>query len=117
KFEVNIDPVYDSIINWVIRSPKTTETRHLVTAFMPISGDGSVTKIFTGPKDYFLLNELSSSLKGADGREVSIVNLINFSNYWWLRWLTKPLSIPILYALNFFNGITLNYGAAIIVFT
>ena len=126
KYDVDIEPVYDSIFNWVIRSPKKTETRHLVTAFMPIAGDGSVTKIFTGPKDYFLLSELSGdylfsgpngNLKAADGRTVSIVNLINFSNYWWLRWLTKPLSIPILYALNFFNGLTRNYGVAIIVFT
>ena len=117
KYDVNIEPVYDSIINWVIRSPKKTETRHLVTAFMPIPGDGSVTKIYTGPKDYFLLNELSGSVKGADGRAVSIIDLINFSNYWWLRWLTKPLSIPIVYALNFFNGLTHNYGVAIIVFT
>ncbi|PYS89693.1 MAG: hypothetical protein DMF62_06760, partial [Acidobacteria bacterium] len=70
-----------------------------------------------GTKDYFLLNELSATLKAEDGRAVSLVNLINFSNYWWLRWLTKPLSIPIIYALRFFNGITLNYGVAIIVFT
>jgi len=117
RYDVNITPVYDSIINWVIRSPKTTETRHLVTAFMPIPGDGSVTKIFTGPKDYFLLNQLSNEIKAADGRSVSIIDLINFSNYWQLRWLTKPLSIPILYALNFFNGLTHNYGVAIIVFT
>lgn len=117
KYDVNIEPVYDSIFNWVLRSPKTTETRHLVTAFMPVAGDGSVTKVFTGPKDYFLLNELSSSVKAADGRAVSIVDLINFSNYWWLRWLTRPLSIPILYALNFFNSLTQNYGVAIIVFT
>ena len=117
KYDVNIEPVYDSIINWVIRSPKSTETRHLVTAMMPVATDGSVTKLFTGPKDYFLLDDLSANLKAADGRAVSIVNLINFSNYWWLRWLTKPLSIPILYALHFFNTITQNYGLAIIVFT
>lgn len=117
KYDVQIEPVYDSIINWVIRSPKTTETRHLVTAFMPIPADGSVTKLFTGPKDYFLLNDLSGSLTAADGRPVSIVNLINFSNYWWLRWVTKPLSIPILYALHYFNQITQNYGLAIIIFT
>lgn len=117
KYDVDISPVYDTIWKWVIRSPKTTETRHLVTAFMPVSTDGAVTKLFTGPKDYFLLDELSTSIKTADGREVSIVNLINFSNYWWLRWLTKPLSIPIIHALHFFNGITFNYGLAIIVFT
>ena len=117
KYDVQIEPYYRTIFQWIIRSPETHETRHLVTAFMPIPADGSVTKLFTGPKDYFLLDELSTSLKGADGRSVSIVNLINFSNYWWLRWLTKPLSIPILYALHFFNGITQNYGVAIIIFT
>ena len=126
KYDVPIEPVYENIFRWVIRSPKTTETRHLVTAFMPVATDGSVTKIYTGTKDYFLLSALSGdylfsgpdgSLKAADGRAVSLVDLINFSNYWWLRWLTKPLSIPILHALNFFNGITANYGVAIIVFT
>jgi len=126
KYDVNIEPVYDSIFNWVLRSPKTTETRHLVTAHMPIAGDGSVTKIFTGPKDYFLLSDLSGDqlfsepngkLAAADGRAVSLVDFINFSNYWPIRWFVKPLSIPILYALNFFNSITQNYGVAIIVFT
>lgn len=117
KYDVPIEPVYENIFRWAIRSPKTTETRHLVTAYMPIPADGSVTQIYTGSKDYFLLNQLSESLKAGDGRPVSLVNLINFSNYWWLRWLTQPLSIPILYALDFFNGITANYGVAIIVFT
>lgn len=117
RYEVPIEPVYESIFSWAIRSSKTTETRHLVTAFMPIPADGSTTKIYTGTKDYFLLNSLSERLSANIGREVSVVNLINFSNYWWLRWLTKPLSIPILYALDFFNRITLNYGLAIIIFT
>ena len=117
KYDVPIQPVYDSIINWVIRSPKTTETRHLVTALMPVATDGSITKIFTGPKDYFLLNELSEGLKAADGRAVSIVDVINFSNYRPIRFLVRPLSVPILHALHFFNGITKNYGLAIIVFT
>lgn len=117
KYDVKIEPVYHSIFSWITRSPTTTETRHLVTAFMPIAGDGSVTKVFTGPKDYFLLSELGDAIKPADGRTVSIVNLINFSNYWWLRWLTKPLSIPILYALHYVNVVTHSYGLAIIVFT
>ena len=117
KYDVPIEPVFESIFQWVIRNPKKIETRHLVTAFMPIAADGSTTKIYTGTKDYFLLSELSDSLKAADGRSVSLVNVINFSNYWWLRWLTKPLSIPIVYALHFFNQITHNYGVAIIIFT
>ncbi len=117
KYDVPIQPVYENIFRWVIRSPKTTETRHLVTAYMPVATDGSVTRIYTGTKDYFLLNSLSETISKDVGREVSIVNLINFSNYWWLRWLTKPLSIPILYALHYINGITANYGWAIIIFT
>ena len=117
KYDVPIEPVYDSIVNWIIRSPKTTETRHLVTAFMPIASDGSVTKVFTGPKDYFLLSELSDNLKAADGREVSVVDLINFSNYRPIRFFVKPLSVPILWSLRSLSGITQNYGLAIIVFT
>ena len=117
KYEVSTEPYFDSIFQWILRNSKTTETRHLVTVYLPIMADGSVTKIYTGTKDYFLLSSLNESISKDVGRTVEITNLINFSNYWWLRWLTKPLSIPILYALNFFNGLTHNYGVAIIVFT
>ncbi len=117
KYEVDTQPFYYSIFSWVIRSPTTKETRHLVTAYVPINADGSTTRVFTGTKDYFLVSSLDEPLSKAAGRPLDFVNVINFSNYWWLRWLTKPLSIPILYALNFFNGLTHNYGVAIIVFT
>ena len=117
RYDVQIEPVYESIFSWVTRSAKTSETRHLVSTYLPVSTDGAPMKLYTGTNDYFLLNELSTSLTQEVGRPIAIVDLINFSNYWWLRWLTKPLSIPILYALNFFNGILHNYGVAIIVFT
>jgi YidC/Oxa1 family membrane protein insertase len=117
KYDVEIQPIYENIFRWVIRSPKTTETRHLVTAYVPVATDGSVTKIYTGTKDYFNLSQLSDSVTQSVGRPIELVDLINFSNYWWLRWLTKPVSIPILYALNFFNAILHNYGVAIIIFT
>lgn len=117
KYDVQTKPYYDSIFKWVTRSEKTSETRHLVTASLPISADGSVTKIYTGTKDYFLLKSLNEPMSASVGRPIVLVDLINFSNYWWLRWLTKPLSIPILYALNFFNGLLHSYGLAIIVFT
>lgn len=117
-YDVDIKPVYETIFQWAIRSPKMVETRHLVSAYLPVATDGSSpTKIYTGTKDYFLLNSLDDQITASVGREISLVNLINFSNYWWLRWLTKPLSIPILYALNFLNAVTHNYGVAIIVFT
>lgn len=117
KYDVDTQPFYDSIFNWVIRSPKTKETRHLVTSYVPINADGSVTKVFTGTKDYFLLSSIDEPLGKAVGRNLDFVNLINFSNYSIIRWIVKPLSIPILYALKFFNTLTNNYGVAIIVFT
>ncbi|MEP6704989.1 MAG: membrane protein insertase YidC, partial [Acidobacteriota bacterium] len=117
KYDIAIEPYFRTIFQWITRSPETKETRHLVTAYMPVATDGSVTKIYTGTKDYFLLNGLSASLTDQVGREVSIVNLINFSNYSWIRPITSRLAVPILYALHFFNGITANYGVAIILFT
>jgi YidC/Oxa1 family membrane protein insertase len=117
KYDVATEPFYENIFRWAIRSPKTSETRHLVSAYLPIPSDGSVTKVYTGTKDYFQLRSMNDSMSADVGRPIVLVDLINFSNYWWLRWLTKPLSIPILYALNFFNALTHNYGVAIIVFT
>jgi YidC/Oxa1 family membrane protein insertase len=117
KYEVPVQPVYRTIFQWVIRSPETKETRHLVTAYMPVATDGSVTKIYTGTKDYFLLNSLSESLSKDVGRDVSIVNLINFSNYSWIRPITSRLAVPILYALHYINAAVHNYGVAIILFT
>lgn len=117
KYDVQTEPFFDSIFKWAIRSAKTSETRHLVTAYLPITADGSVTKIFTGTKDYFLLEPLNQTLTANVGRPIEITNLINFSNYSWIRPLTSRLSIPILYALHYFNEILHNYGIAIIVFT
>ena len=117
KYEVQTEPFYDGIFSWALRNAKTSEMRHLVTAYVPINADGSTTKVFTGAKDYFLLSNLNETLSKAVGRPIDIEDLINFSNYKPIRWLTKPLSVPILYALNFFNNFTHNYGVAIIVFT
>lgn len=117
KYEVETQPYYKSIFSWVLRSPETKETRHLVTALVPIMADGSLTKIYTGTKDYNTLNALSAELNKETGRELNFVNLINFSNYWFLRWFIKPISIPILHALHYLNTVFNNYGVAIIVFT
>ena len=117
KYDVQTEPFFNSIFQWITRSPTTQETRHLVTVYLPITADGSVTKVFTGTKDYFLLNSLSGDLSKSAGRSLDLTNLINFSSYWWLRWMTKPVAILILYSLNFFNALTHNYGVAIIVFT
>jgi len=118
KYEFPMEPYHDGIISWVTGNVKTSETRHLITALLPIPADGSVTKIYTGPKDYFALaNIYSEQLTASTGRTISLVDLINFSNYRPIRFFTKPIGIMILHALSFFYGLTQNYGIAIIVFT
>ncbi len=62
KYEVQTKPFFESIFQWVLRNPKTSEARHLVTVYLPIQADGSVTKVFTGTKDYFLLSGLNEKL-------------------------------------------------------
>ena len=118
KYDHPTAPYHDGIIAWVTGRVSNSELRHLITAYVPITADGSVTKVFTGPKDYFALaNTYSPQLSQATGRSIDLVDLINFSNYRFLRFFTKPIGILILHALSFFNGLTHNYGIAIIVFT
>ena len=118
RYEFPTEPYHDGIISWITGSKKTSETRHLITASLPIAADGSVTRVFTGPKDYFALaGTYSEELSKTVGRSVSLVDLINFSNYRPIRFFTKPIGILILHALSFFNGLTQNYGIAIIIFT
>ena len=114
KYEVETAPFYDGIISWVTRRETVKETRHLITAAVPILADGSTTKIYTGTKDYFTLADYNKTLTNSVGRPIDIEDLIN---YGWFRFLTKPLAVPILYSLNFLYNVTSNYGVAIIIFT
>ena len=117
KYDVPIKPVKDGIVSWVLRRDTTTETRHLITALVPINADGSTTKIYTGTKDYFALANYNETLTQAVGRPIDVIDIVNFSNYRPIRPITKFLSIPILYSLNFINSFVHNYGVAIIIFT
>ena len=117
KYEVPVTPFYDGIINTVTRSQTTKETRHLLTAYLPIPADGSSTKIYTGTKDYFVLNHYNETLTNAVGRKIDIEDFINFSNYSFIRFFVKPISIVLLYCLNAINVFVHNYGIAIIIFT
>lgn len=117
KYDVQIEPYFYSIISWIIRSSTTQETRHLVTAYLPVTADGSVTKIYTGTKDYFALKDYNEVLNKEVNRPIDIVHFINFSNYFFLRPITTYLSIPILYALHYINAAVHSYGLAIIIFT
>ncbi len=117
KYEVETKPFYYSIFSWIMRTATTKETRHLLTAYVPIVADGSTTKIYTGTKDYFVLNEYNQSLTASVGRPIDLEDFINFSNWSAFRWTFKHLAIPILYALTFLNTLFGSYGLAIIIFT
>jgi YidC/Oxa1 family membrane protein insertase len=117
KYEVQTEPYYDGIISWITRSQKTNVTRHLLTAYVPINSDGSTNKIYTGTKDYFVLNHYNKVITDSIGRTIDIEDFVNFSNWTWFRPIFKSLTVPILYALSFINSFTQNYGIAIIIFT
>ena len=117
KYEVETKPFYNGIIDWITRQETTRETRHLITAHVPINADGSTNRIYTGTKDYFTLSEYNNILTQSVGRPIDIENFVNFSNYSWFRAITKPVTIPILHALTFLNTFTHNYGVSIILFT
>ena len=90
------------------------EKRYLITAWVPVPADGSRSVIYAGPKDHFLLKKASSDLTGSLGRGVDLEGLID---YGWFRWLSKPLAVPILLAINWLMELTSSYGVAIILFT
>lgn len=117
KYEIATEPFFDGIFGWITRREKTSEIRHLLTAYVPINADGSTTKIYTGTKDYFVLNQYNESLTKSVGRPIDIEDFINFSNWTYLRPILKKLAVPILYALTFLNTFTNSYGLAIIIFT
>ena len=117
KYEVPVEPFFDGIIAWVTRAQTVKETRHLLSAYIPIAADGSTTTVYTGSKDYFTLNDYDGKIKPADGRAINLVDVINFSSYSFLRPIFKPLSIGILYCLNFINNFANNYGLSIVLFT
>jgi YidC/Oxa1 family membrane protein insertase len=114
KFEEEVTPFYDGIIAFVSRKQSTKTTKHLMTAYVPITADGTTNKLYTGTKDYFVLNRYNKQLSQTLGREVDIEDIIN---YGWFHYLTKPISVPILYCLRLFYGFTHNYGVSIILFT
>jgi YidC/Oxa1 family membrane protein insertase len=107
-----VEPYYDGIISFVTQNKKTKVDRHLVTAHVPFTADGSVTQIYTGSKDYFTLRDYDKKLvdKNLDG-------FINYSNYSLIRFFVQPMAQGLLYVLTKIYGIAGNFGVAIIVFT
>jgi YidC/Oxa1 family membrane protein insertase len=117
KITKEVEPFYNGLFAWITRSQTTKVDQHLVTAHVPIIADGSTTKIYTGSKDYFTLRDYEKRIDDEVGRTTNIGDLINYSWYWWLRWVQKPVAKFLLVCLNAIYGLVGNYGIAIIVFT
>ena len=91
------------------------EERYLITGLLDVPADGSVTHLYVGPKDHYLLTDASKSVTQAVGRTVDLESAINYG--WWFGWITRYLAVPILRAIKLLNQWTGSYGVAIIIFT
>ncbi len=90
------------------------EKRYLINAWVPIPADGSLTEVYAGPKDHYLLTEASQNIGQIVGRSIDLEGLID---YGWFRWLSRPLAVPILRSIKWLSQLTGSYGVAIILFT
>jgi YidC/Oxa1 family membrane protein insertase len=117
KITNDVEPHFTGLWSWITRNPTTKVDRHLVTAYVPILADGTATKIYTGSKDYFTLRDYESKINDEVGRPTNIGDLINYSNWWQLRWIQRPVAKFLLICLNGIYNVVGNFGVAIIIFT
>lgn len=90
------------------------ELRYLITAHVPIPTDGSLIRLYTGPKDHYLLDDASANVSQAVKRPVDLEGTID---YGFLGSISRPLAVPILWSIKHLHRITGSYGVAIIIFT
>jgi YidC/Oxa1 family membrane protein insertase len=90
------------------------EERFLLTAYVNVPADGSLTRLYVGPKDHDLLDQASVEIGKTLNREIDLGELIN---YGWLGSFTRPLAAPILWSIKHLHRMTGSYGLAIIIFT
>lgn len=90
------------------------EPRYLISGLVPILTDNSTTHLFVGPKDHYLLNAASQQIQQAGGPTVDLEESID---YGFLRSISRPLAVPILWSIKKLYQITGSYGLAIILFT
>jgi YidC/Oxa1 family membrane protein insertase len=90
------------------------EERFLLTTYVNVPADGSLTRLYVGPKDHDLLDQASVEIGKTINREIDLGELIN---YGWLGSFTRPLAAPILWSIKHLHRMTGSYGLAIIIFT
>ena len=90
------------------------ESRYLITAYVPVSTEGSPTILYVGPKDHYMLEDANSFVGQAVGRAVDLEGMID---YGFMSWMSRPLAVPILWCIKYLYKLTNSYGIAIILFT
>lgn len=90
------------------------EDRFLTTGYVPIPSDGTLISVYTGPKDHYLLTSASQELSSSLGRNVDLEGLIDYGLF---STISRPIAVPILWAIKRLNALTGSYGVAIILFT
>lgn len=90
------------------------EKRFLITGFVPIPTDGTKTVIFAGPKDHYLLSDVSAQISAVVSRPIDLEGLID---YGFGGKISRPIAVPILKAISYLHKVTNSYGVAIILFT
>lgn len=117
EYEVQLaEPRTNGIWGFVTGEKITSEKRHLISSYVPVVADGNtVTRIYTGTKDNFLLNETSRNLSSQLGRTIDLGNFISYG--WLFSSLVRNIAVPIIWTLNRLSQLTNNYGVAILIFT
>jgi YidC/Oxa1 family membrane protein insertase len=99
---------------FTINGQQGKEARYLITAYVPVSTEGSPTILYVGPKDHYLLDAANVQIGQAVGRPIDLEGMID---YGFLSWMSRPLAVPILWSIKFLYKLTSSYGIAIILFT
>jgi YidC/Oxa1 family membrane protein insertase len=93
----------------------TKEERFLLTAYVPITADGSKTVLYAGPTDHYRLNDASAVIAGELGRKnLDLEEAIDYGTF---STVSRPLAVPILWCIKKLFHLLGSYGVAIILFT
>jgi YidC/Oxa1 family membrane protein insertase len=97
-----------------VNGQQRKEARYLITAYVPVSAEGSPTVLYVGPKDHYLLQGANENIGQSVGRQIDLEGMID---YGFLSWMSRPLAVPILWSIKYLYKLTGSYGIAIIIFT
>jgi YidC/Oxa1 family membrane protein insertase len=98
----------------VVNGQQGKESRYLITAYVPVSTEGTPTILYVGPKDHYMLKDANAYVGQVVGRSVDLEGMID---YGFMSWMSRPLAVPILWCIKYLYKLTNSYGIAIIIFT